>query len=404
MGKASETKITKRVVDLLGPGEQVWDSALKGFGVRRQKDRPTYFVSYRRNGRRRWVTIGSHGSITADQARVAALEVLGAVAAGADPAAAKEADKASGTVTQLCERFLREYAPRHNKRSTVIEYERLVRLHIAPRFGSLRVNAVSQADVAKWHTSFDTNPFAGNRALALLKHLFNLAERWGLRTLANPARLVAMYPEKPRERLLNQPELQRLGRALENVEREGCEHPSAIACIRLLVLTGARLSEILKLRWEHVDFERGVLRLPDSKTGAKIIPLGSPALALLHNLSEDTTSPFVCPGVDLSAPFVGIQRPWRRVRARAGLDDLRIHDLRHAFASMAAMAGDSLYLIGKVLGHRQASTTERYAHLQDDPLRAVADRTSRRILEAMSSEQQQDPSDPRSALAPVRAD
>ena len=383
LGKASETKITKRVVDAMTAGDQIWDAALKGFGVRRQKDRPCYFVSYRHNGRRRWVTIGAHGSLTPDQARSTALQVLGSVAAGGDPAAARAADKVSGSVAQLCERFLTEHAPRHNKRSTPAEYQRLVRLHIQPKLGALRVNNVTQADVAKWHASFKTNPFAGNRSLALLKHLFNLAERWGLRTLANPARLVEMYPERPRERLLTAPELRRLGASLDGAEELQQEHPSVIACIRLLVLTGARLSEILTLRWEHVDFERGVLRLPDSKTGAKAVPLGTPAIELLRRLHERATSLFVCPGADGTAPFVGIQRPWRRIRASARLDGLRLHDLRHAFASVAAMAGDSLYLIGKVLGHRQASTTERYAHLQDDPLRAVADRTSRSILRAM---------------------
>jgi integrase len=225
---------------------------------------------------------------------------------------------------------------------------------------------------------------AGNRALALLKSIFTQAEKWGLRTLANPARGIEMFPERPRERLLTAEELGRLGSALAEAEKNGAEHPSVIACIRLLVLTGARLSEILKLKWEYVDFERAVLRLPDSKTGPKNIPLGAPALALLASLSRESGRPYVLPGSVEGHHFVGIQKPWRRIRAAAGLQDLRIHDLRHAFASVAAMAGDSLLLIGKVLGHRQARTTERYAHLQDDPVRAVADKTARRIADAMS--------------------
>lgn len=385
MPTISKTKITKRTVDALNPGEQIWDTGLKGFGARRQKARPHYFVSYRTRGRRRWITNGAHGLYTPERARTAARELLGAVATGADPAADREQDKVAGTVADLCARFLSQYAPHHNKQSTVVEYERLIRLHIVPGLGALRVNAVTQGDVQRWHSRFRSNRFAGNRALALLKHLFNLAERWGARTLVNPARLIEMYPEKARERLLTASELKRLGGALDAAEAARREHPSVLLCIRLLVLTGARLSEILKLRWEHVDFDQCVLRLPDSKTGAKVVPLGRPAVRALLAARDNGASPFVCPGIVTSSAFVGIQRPWRRIRSAAGLPDLRIHDLRHVFASMAAMAGDSLYLIGKVLGHRQASTTERYAHLQNDPLLAVANRTAQSIADAMGA-------------------
>jgi integrase len=202
--------------------------------------------------------------------------------------------------------------------------------------------------------------------------------------VANPARSIEMFPEKPRERLLSTDELGRLGAALDKALRSKTEHPSVIACIRLLVLTGARLSEILKLKWENVDLDPGVLRLPDSKTGAKMVPLGAPAMSVLASLSREAKSTFVCSGDKPEGHFVGIQRPWRRIRAKAEMHDLRIHDLRYAFASVAAMAGDSLLLIGKVLGHRQTRTTERCAHLQDEPIRAVADKTSRRIAQAMN--------------------
>ena len=379
-------KITKRAVDALAAGTQIWDSELKGFGVRRQVKRAHYFVSYRANGRRRFVTLGAHGPLTPESARREAIKLLGLVAHGKDPAAAREAEKLAGTVEELARRFIDDYARRHNKPSSIAEYERLFRLHIVPAFGTMRVGDITQADVARWHASFRSNPVAGNRALALLKHMFNLAEKWGLRSLGNPARLIEMNPEKPRERILSAAELARLGAALDAARRDGSEHPSVLACIRLLVFTGARLSEILKLRWEHIDFEHSALRLPDSKTGAKTIPLGAPALSLLSNLIHVEGEPYVCAGQIPGRHFIGIQRPWRRLRAAAGLPSLRIHDLRHAFASIAAMSGDSLLLIGKVLGHKQASTTERYAHLQDDPVRAVADRTARKIAALMNSE------------------
>lgn len=385
MSDTRRERITKRAVDGLALGEQLWDAELRGFGVRRQKGRPYYFVSYRAAGRRRWITLGPHGPLTPESARKEALKVLGDVARGGDPAAHRDSDRAAGNVENLAARFLKDYAAQHNKKSSAREYERLARLHIVPALGSLRINDVTPADIDRWHANFKTNPVAGNRALALLKHMFNLAERWGLRTLTNPARQIDMFPERPRERLITAAELARLGTALENAQSNNTEHPSVVACIKLLILTGARLSEVLKLKWEHVDFERSVLRLPDSKTGAKTIPLGAPALKVLSGLFERKQGDFVCPGHRPDTHFVGIQRPWRRIRNTAGLPDLRIHDLRHGFASMAAMSGDSLFLIGKILGHKQSSTTERYAHLQDDPVRAVADRTAQKLSAALEA-------------------
>jgi integrase len=375
MGKRSEARITKSRVDALQPGEQLWDSEIRGFGVRRQRGRPHYFFAYRSAGRRHWVTLGEHGGkLTIEQARKKAEEMRGKVAGGGNLADEKAADKRAGTVKELATRFIEDYAKAHNKASTVAEYERLIRLHIEPALGPYRVNSVTESDIAAWHAKFKQHRVGGNRALALVKHLFSLAEKWGARDrkLGNPARHVEMFPEQARERLLTAEELGRLGAALDKIEREKTEHPSVITCIRLLILTDARLSEILTLKWDYVDIERGVARLPDSKTGPKTLPLGAPALELLSSLPRQRGNPYVCPGLERAAHFVGIQRPWRRIRSEAKLPDLRIHDLRHGWASIAAMAGDSLLLIGKVLGHRQARTTERYAHLQDDPVKAVA--------------------------------
>lgn len=190
--------------------------------------------------------------------------------------------------------------------------------------------------------------------------------------------------------LLSAEELSRLGEALSGAEREGT-NPFAIAAIRLLALTGARRGEVLSLRWQrdsngagYVDFDQKCLHLLDSKTDEKRVPLGAPALELLANLPRIEGNPFVFPG-NAGGHFVGLPKIWNEIRRRAGLDNVRLHDLRHSYASTAVASGDSLYLVGKVLGHRQASTTQRYAHLSDDPLRDVADRTARQIAGAMAS-------------------
>ncbi len=174
-----------------------------------------------------------------------------------------------------------------------------------------------------------------------------------------------------------------LGDALSAAQQDG-ENPFAVAAIRLLVLTGARKSEILTLEWGHVDMERSCLRLPDSKTGAKVIPVGAAALEALSEIPRSEGNPYVLPGLE-GRHFVGLQKTWERIRKRAGLEDVRLHDLRHSFASVAVAGGDSLYLVGKVLGHQQARTTERYAHLADDPLKAVADKTAGQIASAMKA-------------------
>ena len=162
------------------------------------------------------------------------------------------------------------------------------------------------------------------------------------------------------------------------------EHSSVVAAIRLLVFTGCRRGEILNLRWEHADLDHGRLMLPDSKTGAKVVTLGAPALELLSNLPRVDGNPYVLPGAEPKRSYVALAKAWYRLRKRAALEDVRLHDLRHSFASVAAGQGESLPLIGALLGHRNPSTTARYAHLSDDPQRAVADRTANRIAAAMS--------------------
>ncbi len=205
--------------------------------------------------------------------------------------------------------------------------------------------------------------------------MFNLAELWGLRPDgSNPCLHVKRFREDKRERFLNAEEFSRLGRVLDEIAADGSETRSTVAAIRLLMLTGGRLSEIQKLRWEHVDLDAGELRLPDSKTGGRAVPLAPSAVKLLAALPRDPDSPWVIAGRKPGAHLTDLQHPWRRIRARAGLDDVRIHDLRHSFASRALALGEGLPMIGKLLGHTQVQTTARYAHLARDTVKASAAR------------------------------
>jgi integrase len=310
-------------------------------------------------------------------------------------------------MSELCDLYLAEGCTT-KKPSTLVSDRGRIERHIKPCLGRRRIRQVCRGDVerllrdvADGKTATDEKTgFRGRaivtggkgtatKAVALLGAIFSFAVARGL-CPDNPAKGVKTFKTRNAERFLSADELSRLGEALSGAEKEGA-NPYAIAAIRLLALTGARKSEILTLHWHpntaasgHVDFDHSCLHLMDSKTGSKRVPLGAPALELLAQLPRIESNPFVFPG-NAGGHYVDLQRVWNQIRQRAGLDDVRLHDLRHSYASTAVASGDSLYLVGKVLGHKQASTTQRYAHLSDDALHDVADRTSRQIAGAMSS-------------------
>jgi integrase len=303
---------------------------------------------------------------------------LGLVAAGADPAAERSARKEAPTVAELAALFLAEHVETKRKPRTAREYRRLIGNVILPALGRKRVADVTRADVARLHHARRATPTEANRALALLSTMFNFSERVGERPDgSNPCRHVERFPQRRRERFLSEDELARLGDALAAYTGS----PYHVATIKLLIFTGARLGEVLGLRWEWVDFDRGDARLPDSKTGAKTIQLPAPALEVLAALPRIESEPHVL-GRHRGTTF--IEAPWRRIRTAAGLGDVRLHDLRHAFASVAASAGLALPIIGKMLGHTQAQTTQRYAHLASDPVKAAAAAVAAKIAAAMS--------------------
>ena len=270
------------------------------------------------------------------------------------------------------------------KRLSVENDERLLRLYVRPALGPRKVRGLTTADVARLHFDLRIKPIQANRTLALLSKMLNLAERWQHRPPhSNPCRGIERYPENKRKRYLTGAELARLGEALAAAERDGAEHPSAVLALRLLALTGCRRSEILTLRWQEVDMARRCLVLADSKTGAKEVPIGAAALKVLASAQRAEGNPYVCWGAREGGHLVGLQRAWDRLRRAAGIGDVRLHDIRHSFASVGAGAGLGLPVIGALLGHTQAATTQRYAHLQADPLKVAADRISGEIAAAL---------------------
>jgi integrase len=387
-GVCTETeiaRITKRAVDALRAADRpalLWDDELPGFGVRALPSGvKSCFLQYRTvDGRLRWLTLGRHGPMTPDQARRRALQEKAAVGRGADPSGERLARRREPTVADVAERYLAEHVARHNRASTAAEMRRLVDKRIKPALGGTRIGALSRSAIKAWHQAMAGTPYEANRALACLSKMLSLAAGdWELRP-DNPCIGIKRFPERARERFLSAAELAALGEAL--ARHDGS--PFVTAAIKLLVFTGARRSEILGLQWQWIDFARGEARLPDSKTGAKTVHLPPPALEVLAALPRIEGNPHVIAGGKPGAPLANLEGPWRAIRKMAGLDDVRLHDLRHAFASIAASSGMGLPIIGKMLGHTQAQTTARYAHLASDPVKAAAATVAGRIAAAMA--------------------
>lgn len=384
-------KLTKRTVDAVQPGEKdafLFDDDLIGFGLKvTPNGRKTYLVQYRIRGAKKRVMIGVHGSPwTPELARQEAKRLFGLVADGKDPAESKAVAKAVPTLAEVVERFFAEHVMQKTKPRTFTEYRRLADKIIVPHLGKFRIDAIQRSHISKLHNQLQKTPYQANRVLEVTSKMFNWMEMIGLRPdRSNPCLHIQQYHEIKRERLLSDAELARLGQAMADAEHNGKVSPHAVAALRLLILTGARLNEILTLKWDEVDFQYGALRLSDSKTGAKSTPLNPPALELLANLPRIENNPFVIVGRIEGHSMVNINKPWRAIRAVAGLETLRIHDLRHAFASVGASMGMSLPVIGKLLGHTQAATTARYAHLSDDPLQKATTQIGEYIQSAMNS-------------------
>ncbi|MDN2584316.1 site-specific integrase [Aquibium sp. ELW1220] len=381
-------RITKRLVDATEtqPAEYfVWDSEIPGFGLRvLPSGRRGYVVQYRAGRRSRRISLGPSTVLTCDQARNRAIAIVAAARNGQDPAAERDAGRKAITVRELAERFDKEHIAIRVKASTAKEYRRNLRRFIMPALGQLTVTGVTRADVAKFHHDLRHIPYQANRCLEVVSKMFSLAEMWGLRPDGtNPRKHIRKYPEEKRERFLSAAELRRIGEVLREMETEGIELPSAILAARLLILTGCRLNEIMSLKWAYVDLDVPALRLPDSKTGAKVAHVGQPVADLLRDAQRIDGNPWVITGTLPGKPLSDLQPFWQRVRARTGVKDVRVHDLRHTFASTAVASGQGLPMIGKLLGHTQVQTTARYAHLAAEPVRLAADAVAENLRQSL---------------------
>lgn len=406
-------KLTKRGIDAILPSAKptiYYDSELTGFCL---KVLPTggrrWCVEYRSGaggrsvGKTRMV-LGSASKLTPDQARQAAAKILAAVELGQDPAGKRSRERAMPTFTEFAERYLKEEAEIKLKPGTVVNYRIYLRKHAAQIIGTRKLDALDTADIAKMHQKVgQTVPMTANRVVEFVGSVFRYAAVAGLVTRGhNPAAHVQGFREQRRERFLNSKELARLGDAIREAETTGIpwivdkEKPNAkhipkngrttigphvAAALRLLILTGARLREILGLKWDYVDLERGLLLLPDSKTGRKAIILNAPAVAILQQLQR--VDIYVIASEIPNQPRHDLNKPWRLVSTRADLRGVRIHDLRHTHASYGAGAGFGLPIIGKLLGHSQPATTARYAHLDNDPLRRASNQIGQQLAAAM---------------------
>jgi integrase len=365
-------KLTKKIIEITLPQDKdliLWDSEVSGFMCKiTPAGKKSYFLYYRTQDRRqRRPKIGDHGVMTCEQARSIAQRWLLEVSQGKDPSSDKQELRSMPTMKELADQYMREYAPR-KKASSRKEDKRLWDQHILPVLGTLKVSSLDRSDIAKLHHSLQHLPISANRVLSLLSKALNLAELWGYRpNHSNPCLHIKKYTEQKRERFLSQDEILRLMKALEEEAREN-DNPWPLHAIRFLLLTGCRLNEILTLKWEEVDLENQCLRLRDSKTGKKIVYLSTAAIELFKAIPQEKGNTFVICGGKEGAHLVNLQKPWRRIRSKVGLDDVRLHDLRHTFASIAASNGLSLPIIGALLGHKQTQTTARYAHLIGQPL------------------------------------
>ena len=385
-----KTTLTNRAVAALKVERDMvyWDRDLPGFGIRVYPGGGKVYIAQAREPDKttRRVAVGRHDVLNADQARQRAAFIITRIRAGEDPVPLPLAARFNGgpTVADLAERYLEEHVAVQIKPRTRLRIRGMLTNHVLPALGRLPLGAVEPSHVVDLHQTLSDRPVTANKCVKVLSHMYRLGAGWGLVPEGfNPCRSVEKYPEHSRERFLTDAEFTRLGRVLDEAVDSGAAPLKAVTAIRLLMVTGCRKGEILTLRWSDVDLDAGELHLAEAKTGPRAVQLAPTAVALLQALPRRKGSRWVFPGNDRDGRFSGggLDRAWRTVRAASGLEDVRLHDLRHSFASRALALGETLPVIGKLLGHSDIETTARYAHLAQDSLHETAERIADSIAE-----------------------
>jgi len=379
-------KLTKRFVEAIKPDTQkkliYWDTELKGFGVIAQPSgRLTYCVQYRNINRiKKRLKIGVHGQLNTEEARTLAKQYLGEIAHGEDPATKKKENRDLPLIKILAQDYLDRYAAPRKRSRSIEEDKKLLNNIILPTIGNQQVRQISRRTIESLHLKLEKTPYQANRVLALLSKMFSLAIAWKWRD-DNPVKGIERYQEEKRDRWLNREELGRFWKVLE------C-YPNHFASIilKILLLTGSRKGEVLKATWDQFDLERGVWTKPAHLTKQKKrehLPLSEQVLKILYNLKKNNKNnvSYLFPGKTGEKPIRDIKDFWEKTIKEANLENVRIHDLRHTHASHLVSSGLSLSIVGKLLGHTQASTTQRYAHLADEPLRQAAELFGNKVEE-----------------------
>ena len=358
---------------------EIRDDIVTGLGLRVQPSGArTFFLARMVLGRRRFATIGSADVLTVPEARRKARSLI---ASYTEPARKTDGPRTPGRpMTAFVEEFLERYA-RHWKPSTLETNRHLIRDHVLPAFGHMTVDAIKADDVRNWFASMGERPGSANRAMPALSVMMRMAELWGYRVHnTNPCKRTRRYKMKPKERFLTPEEMARLNAVLT---RDEFRCPDVVAIVRLLMLTGCRFGEIASLEWDWIKGKR--IFLPDSKSGPRTVWLSNAARAVIDAIpryGEDC--PYLFPGRPPTRPVDNIASQWTRIREEAGVPGLRLHDLRHSWASTAAMNGVDMVTVAKLLGHALVETTERYVHLSDRSVADAADRVSGRINAALA--------------------
>lgn len=382
----ANVKITRAVLDKLPPAAgddpgYYFDSILKGFAVRvSPKGVKAFLVQGRVGGKLIRHALGRYPNVSPEEARQRARGILSNMAAGEAPEKARDKVRVGAALDE----WLEQHVAHKLKPRTASDYRIIAAQVLRPELGSLAVADVERAELAKLHHDRRETPRRANYILAVARSFFSYCEAAGYRPMdSNPAKRIKAYPENRRERFLSGDELARAAAGITEAEAAGIISLHAAAALRLCILTGARQGEIKGLRWREVDLERRMLLLEDSKTGRKPIYLSEPAVQILAALPRIDGNEHVIAGVN-GQPYQNLTRAWEKARKRAGLGDVRLHDLRHTFASFGASEALSLPMIGKLLGHRVPATTARYAHLARDPVIEANERVGAKLASLMN--------------------